>query len=54
MNPSDYNVEDAIRGVRAIAKALRATPAQVHELRARQGLAWADRARLRHGRHRPL
>ena len=38
MNPSDHNVEDVIRGVRAIAKALRTTPAQVHELRERQGL----------------
>ena len=38
MKPSDHNVEDVIRGVRAIAKALRTTPAQVHELRARQGL----------------
>src|SRR3954453_15037567 len=38
MNPSDHNVEDVIRGVRAIARALRTTPAQVHELRERQGL----------------
>jgi len=35
---SDEHVEDVIRGIRVIAKALRATPAQVHELRARQGL----------------
>jgi len=35
MNPSDHNVEDVIRGVRGIAKALRTTPPQVHELRAR-------------------
>src|SRR4051812_3760728 len=38
MNPTDHNVEDIIRGVRAIARALRATPAQVHALRARHGL----------------
>jgi len=36
MNQTDHNVDDV--GVRAIAKALRATPAQVHELRERQGL----------------
>ncbi len=38
MNPTDHNVEDVTRGVRAVAKALRTTPAQVHELWARQGL----------------
>ena len=38
MNPKDHHVEDVIRGVRAIAEALRTTPAQVHVLRARHGL----------------
>src|SRR4051794_39689332 len=38
MNPTDHNVEDVIRGVRAIAKALRTTPAQIQVLRERQGL----------------
>ena len=37
MNPPDHHVED-IQGLRAIAKALRTTPAQVHELRERKGL----------------
>ena len=38
MNPPDHHVDDVIRGVRAIAKALRTAPAQVRELRARHGL----------------
>jgi len=38
MSPTDHNVEDVIRGVRAIARALKSTPAQVRELQARQGL----------------
>ena len=38
MNPTDHNVEHVIRGVRAIAKAIRTTPAQVNALRARHGL----------------
>jgi len=38
MKPTDHHVEDVIGGVRAIARALRTTPAQVHELRTRQGL----------------
>jgi len=33
MNPSDHNVEDVIRGVRAIARALRTPPAQVQGYR---------------------
>ena len=38
MNPSDRNSEDVVRSVRAIAKALAAARAQVHELRERRGL----------------
>jgi hypothetical protein len=38
MNPTDHNSEDVIRGGRAIAKVPGTTPAQVDELRARQGL----------------
>jgi len=38
MNPTDHNVEDVIRGVRAIARAIGTAPGQVHALRERHGL----------------
>ena len=38
MNPTDHNVEDVIRGVRAIAKALRVPIAQVPRLAEKHGL----------------
>jgi hypothetical protein len=38
LKPSDHNPEDVLYGVRAIAKALRTTPAQVRELNERHGL----------------